>query len=170
MKIKGEENLPGVFVSRSDVQRLEFHPPLSCYHFLEEELLQPWETVSKGTDEWFNQHSLFPMKDGECTCRIPSEKKKKKRRVPLIKSKSDGKSWQNDFDALALWWVHKSRTSSMLGAHVKTSVYPWSSSRIVFSFADCDINGDDHCLLGVIECAMCNAAILPLIHHCHASV
>lgn len=37
-------------------------------------------------------------------------------------------------------------------------------------FADCDINGDDHCLLGVIECAMCNAAILALIHHCHASV
>lgn len=37
-------------------------------------------------------------------------------------------------------------------------------------FADCDINSDDHSLLGVIEYAMCNTAILPLIHHCHASV
>lgn len=37
-------------------------------------------------------------------------------------------------------------------------------------FADCDINGDDHCLLGVTERATCNAAILLLIHHCHASV
>lgn len=107
-----------------------------------------------------NKKSLFPLKHDGCTSNLLGEKG----RAPLIKSESDGESRQKDCKAMALWWAHKSG-AYQCRVRAKMSVIILKDS--VFC-SDCDINGDDHCLLGVTECEMCNAAILPLIHHCHA--
>lgn len=141
--------------------------PLPRYHLSAEELPQPWETVRRATDEWFNRHTLFSMRDEGYTRRILKHEEKTKGKCLWLKQiKKERRA--RGLEAFAIYCAHKGRLFRCL------CVFSWMCVsllilRVSVFFADCDNNSDDHCLLGIIEREKSSAAILVLIHHCRGS-
>lgn len=118
-----------------------------------EESFQPWETVWRAADERFKQHTLFPVKDGECICRVLQENK-------------GWKQIERRYKRLHFEWFNKSRKPSTATCFVTVlHTCPRPSG---LAPPSPDGKGEDHYLLGVVER---DAMTLPfglLIHHCHA--
>lgn len=109
---------------------LPFHV---CYHLSVEQLVQIWE---RGTDDWLNQHTLFPMKDGGSTCGTLREYTK---RALLNEANERRKTWGRTF--LCCVFMLCSRRLCV----------PLSILGVSAFFADCDNNSDYHFLLGITE-------------------